>query len=97
MEKTLKTIQTFAKVGKIIANIIFIFSINVKTDYLSLSSYLVAGIFMEMRTSTNPMPNKTGRGIRLTLIHVAFAKGKIELNTPIKPRPKIAALLPKIS
>lgn len=42
MEKTLKTIQTFAKVGKIVANIIFIFSI-IGAIFCTLAVAILAG------------------------------------------------------
>ena len=52
---------------------------------------------MEMINSTKPIANKIGKGMSEMLIHVPSAKGKIPLKMEIKPTPRIAALLPKIS
>ena len=52
---------------------------------------------MEIINKIKPMANKMGRGSKATLIQVASFKGKTPLKIEIKPTPRIAALLPKIS
>ena len=55
------------------------------------------GVFLASKNNTKPMANRTGSGIKLMFIHVPCERGKKIPKILVKPRPRIAALLPKIS
>lgn len=57
----------------------------------------VLGIRRETIKRIKPTLKSRGKGERLTLKKVDSAKGNQISNSPIRPSPRIAALLPKIS